>query len=1476
MDNIRKPLIVITILTFFYGLYYWGIPSIINIEKRIPVIEDKIQQQTGYKISVKDPYIKMGHIPAIWFMAENIDLLNDDGTSAMSLEHSAVKIYLLPLIAGKIQIGNFSSDKIDVNLFYTKDSELKLGQYVLTKLPKSKMTLTKAYFRIGNYRIKLDDLKQNKNILLDGSYLTVDEFKNNKKIKLSTFANLYVDEELSEIMADVDIKLPITRITEDQFKIKGRVTNLNLANFSEYVKALPESKIQSLSGIINTVVDTTTKADNHKNIFAALTIDNLGLIQEEYARSIYCKDKLSIRMDIDTIKNGLNIRNMQILSKGIDVNINGQATKLDAKTPYVNLDIAINESRTESFIPLLPDKEDLLEEVNFYALKKNWFYGDITGNLHITGKADSANVNGKILVTEGYLVNPLPNNTEKALIKLDFNGQKMIMDAKVPASFTETVFVKGDVELYGNKNADLSIKSSQNVDLKTAQTVLNPLHEILKFDLGPVPVMDIHGSGNIDLHIIGTRKNPHAWGTFNFKNTTASFLDIHNLVLKNGSGKLVFNDENTRFDTSYATLNGKPVEVTGTCTLKGVLNFNVKAEQQDLGDILKVIKTSPMLADIEKLIKPISSAKGTSDFALNLTGTVPDVNDIVFNKNIFANGSVDLHSATITAQGIPLSNISGKIWFNNLDTDFNLNSNLEESKIKITGKLNDKNATIKVISDKFVLNDGLKLLNLEIPYKEDIGKIHTSFTADYNGTVDEIQPDKLNIQGKLYAFKGKNFSLDNVNFNLHNSNFKTSTIKGSFNGNPYTVNLNASKILTEKQSINGNFNFPNVNLSGLNDFTKYFGGFFNDINNMQGTLKLQGYIKDNNIYADSALNNISFNYIPANIKINILNGNINIKKNVLTLNKINSLIGEMPFFADGKIYNIDKKPTLNLYVNAKPTQEFIEQLFNTRSVYPVKLKGDINFSSAITGPLNAIRNKTQIKLAENASLYYMGATLGSSSAIDNQNSYAVNITVDNTIYPAGVRINNLQYDQLIPSQNNKIYTKTQLNASGNIGFLDNNDVKFVNFKIKTQQPTDAKIFNILFRKPLMKQGIFTSDITINGTATQPTILGTLNITSIDIPLLDTVINDIDLDFKRDLVYFTSKGSVLTNNLNISAVMRNNPKPPLIFENIKINLENLDLNKIITTFQEYEAENSRNLTPDMDFQALDIKQIIIKKAELFAKNIKIKNLNATDFESSMTLNDKSIFNVSDFKFLMAEGTVKGKLQYDFNSNLVNIIMNIQNANAQIISETLFDLKGQVFGSITGNTELSCNGQSHDLCMSSLNGLMKFDVTNGRMPKLGSLEYLLKAGNLVKGGITGLSINGIIDLITPYKTGNFDSINGHIHITNGIADDIQIFSSGKALNMYLRGSYNFTNLMADMRIFGALTKNFSTLFGKIGNASLNTLFNTIPGINVSEAPSVITEDIRKIPNTENNAARMFAVDIYGDINGDDYVRSFKWLK
>jgi len=844
-----------------------------------------------------------------------------------------------------------------------------------------------------------------------------------------------------------------------------------------------------------------------------------------------------------------------------------------------------------------------------------------------------------------------------------------------------------------------------------------------------------------------------------------------------------------------------------------------------------------------------------------------DVIDKIENKESFVICISQTECTHCQSYKPKLAKVAKEYKINIYYIDIDLLSKLENSQIKVNGKIDNKNANVKIASDRFILKDILNLFNVTIPYKEDFAKIHTSFVANYNGKIEKIDSQNLNIKGKIYPLKGQNISIENTPFEVNNGSLKTLVLNGIFKTSPYNIKLTASNLLSEKQSVNGNFNFKNLDLSKLNELTKYFN--FNDVNNLTGIINLSGQIKNNKIHADTNLNNINFIYVPENLDVKILSGKVQLKQDTLIINKLNSKLGEMPIFADGKIYNIDKNPSLALYINAKPTQEFADQVFNQKAVYPVKLKGDINYSSTITGTLNAIRNQTQIKLAENASIYYMGATLGS---ISDNNSSLLNI--DNTIYPTGIKINNFQYDKLIPSQNNILHKKTQLTASGDINFLENNDLKFDNFKIKTQEPTDAKIFNIIFRKPFMKQGIFTSDIAINGKASAPIIFGKLHITSIDIPLFDAIINDIDLDFKKTKVYLNSKGIVLTNNLNIYAVMENKSQPPLVFDKIKINLEDLDLNKITEALREYDVSNSKNLSTTQSAMP-DLSQIIIKESEVSANNIKIKNLNATDFIAHTILNDKMQLEVKDFIFKTAEGTIQGNVKYNLLNNLVNLAMDIKDANAQIIAETLFDLKGQIFGTVTGNINLYCNGKSQDLCTQTLGGNGQFTVTDGKMPKLGSLEYLLKAGNLVKGGLTGLSINGIIDLITPHKTGDFESINGNFHIADGIANDIQIYSDGKDLNMYMKGSYNFTNLIADMQIFGALTKNFSTLFGKIANVSLNTLFNTIPGINISEAPSIITEDIKKIPNS-NESARMFAVEIYGDINGDDYVKSFKWLK
>lgn len=414
----------------------------------------------------------------------------------------------------------------------------------------------------------------------------------------------------------------------------------------------------------------------------------------------------------------------------------------------------------------------------------------------------------------------------------------------------------------------------------------------------------------------------------------------------------------------------------------------------------------------------------------------------------------------------------------------------------------------------------------------------------------------------------------------------------------------------------------------------------------------------------------------------------------------------------------------------------------------------------------------------------------------------------------------------------------------------------------------------------MKQGVFTSDLILNGTSINPKIQGKLDITSIDIPFVDSTIRDVNLDFKHDKIFINSRGTVLTNDIYLDAIMKNQLVPPYTIENLKLKLADLNVNKITDTLRDIEAEaiRNQNYSSTTNVVPFDITQLIINNANIEADKIKVRNINADNFNAHLTLNKEGKLNVNNFKFNIAQGTVKGNFKHNLKNHKTNIDIHLDKANALIMSEALFDLKGQVYGSVNGDFNLFCIGDSQENCFNTLSGEGTFKIADGRMPKLGSLEYLLKAGNLLKGGFTGLSINSIIDLITPLKTGNFDSISGDIHLTEGTADRINIYSDGQDLNMYMTGSYNLLTSIADMEIYGSLSKNITTVFGKIKNASLNTLLNTIPGINDATEKLLLQKDISKIPNIKNatDIYRIFKVDINGDINGSDYVRSFKWVK
>ena len=112
-------------------------------------------------------------------------------------------------------------------------------------------------------------------------------------------------------------------------------------------------------------------------------------------------------------------------------------------------------------------------------------------------------------------------------------------------------------------------------------------------------------------------------------------------------------------------------------------------------------------------------------------------------------------------------------------------------------------------------------------------------------------------------------------------------------------------------------------------------------------------------------------------------------------------------------------------------------------------------------------------MAKDSSIYYLGAFVG-----DIENAIVLNLDM-NVLRQNILKIREFSYDKNIDSQGRRRTRLNMLKAGGEIEVYPD-DLAFRDLRIKTNNPTDARIFNIIFRKPNIKQGQFTSDLKFNG------------------------------------------------------------------------------------------------------------------------------------------------------------------------------------------------------------------------------------------------------------------------------------------------------------------------------------------------------------------------------------------------------------
>ena len=337
--------------------------------------------------------------------------------------------------------------------------------------------------------------------------------------------------------------------------------------------------------------------------------------------------------------------------------------------------------------------------------------------------------------------------------------------------------------------------------------------------------------------------------------------------------------------------------------------------------------------------------------------------------------------------------------------------------------------------------------------------------------------------------------------------------------------------------------------------------------------------------------------------------------------------------------------------------------------------------------------------------------------------------------------------------------------------------------------------------------------------------------------------------------------------------------PLLIKDINITSDYLNVDKIAAVF------NANRTTVKTDSEETKLPYFIIKGGKLNAKELILRDLITSDVTADITFTPDKLLSVSDILMKAAGGVGTGNIYYNTESTDLSLNLNAKNMQANALATTILRLPGEVYGTLNGEGQFYTKGRNSEEMISNTNGYADFKVDDGHLVRLGSLEYLLRASNILQSGIGGFNVNNIIDIVAPQKTGYFDHLDGKCEIKDGILTTDEITSSGQNLSLFISGNYDMLTNDSNIKVLGKLSKKVSGLLGPIGSVTINQFIDYVPGFGFLPGRSEEKGLLDSIPGLSRipilgldgkDKYRQFLVDINGNLYDKSSVKSFKWLE
>ncbi|MBQ2645280.1 hypothetical protein IJG14_06895, partial [bacterium] len=260
---------------------------------------------------------------------------------------------------------------------------------------------------------------------------------------------------------------------------------------------------------------------------------------------------------------------------------------------------------------------------------------------------------------------------------------------------------------------------------------------------------------------------------------------------------------------------------------------------------------------------------------------------------------------------------------------------------------------------------------------------------------------------------------------------------------------------------------------------------------------------------------------------------------------------------------------------------------------------------------------------------------------------------------------------------------------------------------------------------------------------------------------------------NDKIEIVSNGTFVDTDFNFNTQIYNSAVFPIKVRNVLLEIQKMDLERLIEYLNRLsiEAYSNNSVKTDIKF---DISDIIINKGVLKADNIKYKNCQITNLEANFSLDNKAELKINAENFKIADGIAENKITYNFKDGNTNCLFKAKGINSNSAAASFLGLQNQITGKADVKVSIQTSGLDETEKIKNSKGIIYFSVKDGNMPKLGSLEYLIRASNIFYSGFTTLSVNNLIELMKPFKHGTFSTITGIFNINRGKIDNLRLYS------------------------------------------------------------------------------------------------------